>query len=144
MRGRVIPIVLALAAASLAIALVATRRDSGDSRDIAATTLGSRTQKAGEVTVEANLRQVDETGAAATVAFDTHAVELDLDVAAGATLTVGGTTWPTKAWDGDGPGGHHREGELRFATGGSLGGEAVLTITGLSEPVTFRWQLATR
>lgn len=141
MRGGLIRIVVVLAVAAVAVALVATRDGRGDA---STTTLGTRTQQAGAVDVEATLRRVDDAGAAATLEFDTHAVELDLDVAAAAMLSVGGTTWPTEAWDGDGPGGHHREGELRFAAGGSPDGEAVLTITGLSEPVTFRWQLPVR
>ena len=140
MRRRLIPMALAaIIAAAAVVAFVATR--GGSANDAEASQFGTRTQEAGEVTVEATLRRVDEAGAAAAVVFDTHAVELDLDVAGGGVLTIGGTPWPTVAWDGDGPGGHHREGELRFAPGGPAQGEAVLTIAGLSEPVTFRWQV---
>ena len=141
MRRRLIPFALAaIVAGAAVVTLVATR--GGDSADdTASSPFETRTQEAGEVTVEATLREVDETGAAAAIVFDTHAVELDLDVAGGAVLTVSGTAWPTEAWDGEGPGGHHREGELRFTAGGPPEGEAVLTIAGLSEPVTFRWQL---
>ena len=140
MRRRLIPMALAAMVAIVAVVAFVTTRGGG-ADDAEANTFGTRTHEAGEVTVEATLRRVDDAGAAAAVVFDTHAVALDLDVAGGAVLTVSGTAWPTEAWDGDGPGGHHREGELRFAAGGPPEGEAVLTIAGLSEPVTFRWQV---
>lgn len=136
---RLIPIAVAAAVVIAgAIAAVATR-DGGAGEDTPASRFATRADEAGEVTVEATLRRLDDTGAVAGVVFDTHAVELDLDVAAGATLTVGGVAWPAEAWDGDGPGGHHREGELRFTPAGPAGGDAVLRIAGLSEEVTFRW-----
>jgi hypothetical protein len=56
-----------------------------------------------------------------------------------ATLTVDGAAWPTSGWEGDGPGGHHREGELRFEARGPAEGDIVLSIDGLSEPFTSRW-----
>ena len=99
------------------------------------------TQESEGVTVVASLRELNGDGAAALVVFDTHSIELDLDIADGATLTVDGVAWPTETWDGDGPSGHHREGELRFSAAGPARGEAILTITGLPEPVTFRWPI---
>lgn len=143
MRRRLIAIGIAATAVAGAVALVATRGDGGNSAGgaSAGSTFETRTEDAGEVTVEATLVQLGDTGAVAEVVFDTHAVELDLDVAAGATLTVGGVAWPTGGWDGDGPGGHHREGELRFSAAGQAEGDAVLTLAGLSEPLTFRWPL---
>lgn len=139
MRRRLIPMVIAAAAIAAAIALVATRDDGGDTSDATASPFPTRTAEAGEVTVEATLLRLDADGATAKVVFDTHSVELDLDVADGATLTIGGTAWPTQGWNGDGAGGHHREGELRFDPAGPVDGEATLTIAGLDEPVTFRW-----
>jgi hypothetical protein len=68
-----------------------------------------------------------------------HTVDLDLDVAANAALTVDDTDWVDTTWDGAGPGGHHRQGTIRFTAGGRLSGDAVLTIGGLDEPVTVRW-----
>jgi len=139
-RRRLIPIMIAAAViAAAAVAVIAARDDGGSTGDTTSSPFPTRTAKAGEVTVEATLIRLDTEGATSTVVFDTHSVELDLDVATGATLTVGGTAWPTQGWDGDGPGGHHREGELRFDPAGPVEGEATLTITGLAEPVTFRW-----
>lgn len=143
MRRRLIAIGIAATAVAGAVALVATRGDAGNAAGgaSAGSTFETRTEDAGEVTVKATLLQLGDAGAVAEVVFDTHAVELDLDVAAGATLTVGGVAWPTGGWDGDGPGGHHREGELRFSAAGRAEGDAVLMLAGLSEPLTFRWPL---
>jgi hypothetical protein len=140
MRRRLISLTLAAAAVAGAVAFVATRDgDDSASSASAGASFATRTEDAGEVTVEATLRQLDGAGAIAQLVFDTHAMELDLDVAAGATLTVDGAAWPTSGWEGDGPGGHHREGELRFEAAGPAEGDAVLSIDGLSEPLTFRW-----
>lgn len=143
MRRRLIALGLAAAAVAGAVALAAARGDGGTPAGGASAGSASetRTADAGEVTVKATLVQLGDAGAVAEVVFDTHAVELDLDVAAGATLTVGGVAWPTGGWEGDGPGGHHREGELRFSAAGPAEGDAVLTLAGLSEPLTFRWPL---
>jgi len=138
-RRRLIPIAVAIAVLITGAIAVAATRDGGAGDDAPTSRFATRTADAGEVTVEATLRRLDDTGAVAAIVFDTHTVELDLDVAAGATLTVGGVAWPTEAWDGDGPGGHHREGELRFTPTGPADGDAVLTIGGLDEEVTFRW-----
>lgn len=137
MRRRLI-IAVAVAVAAGAVALVVTR-DGSAADDPGPSRFATRTQEAGPVTVRATLRRIDQAGATARIAFDTHTVDLDLDVVGAATLTVGDTTWPAERWDGDGPGGHHREGDLRFAAAGPPDGEAVLTVAGLSEPLAFRW-----
>lgn len=97
MRRRPIAIGIAATAVAGAVALVATRGDGGSSAGgaSAGSTFEARAEDAGEVTVKATLLRVDEAGAVAEVVFDTHAVELDLDVTAGATLTVGSVAWPT-------------------------------------------------
>lgn len=138
MRRRLIPIGVAAAVVIAGAFAVVSSRGDGGPGDTRASRLATRTAEAGEVTVQATLRRLDAGGAVADIVFDTHSVELDLDVGAGATFTVGGTAWPVEGWDGDGPGGHHREGELRFTAAGPAGGDAVLTIAGLSEEVTFR------
>ena len=128
MRRRLIALGLAAAAVAGAVALAATRGDGDPGGGASAgSPFETRTEDAGEVTVEATLVQLGDAGAVAEVVFDTHAVKLDLDVAAGATLTVGGVAWPTGGWEGDGPGGHHREGELLelFGVAYGMGEEAV-------------------
>ena len=137
MRRRLI-IAVAVAVAAGAVALVVTR-DGSAADDPGPSRFATRTLEAGPVTVQATLRRLDRAGATARIVLDTHAVELDLDVVAAATLTVGGTKWRAERWDGDGPGGHHRDGDLRFAAAGPPDGEAVLSIRGLSQPLEFRW-----
>lgn len=136
-------VVAALAVALLAVWGVVDRRDT----DTATTTEGSssalpaRSVAAGEVTVKIEPRRLDSGGATFKVTFDTHAVELDLDVADAARFVVDGTLWPVTGWSGDGPGGHHREGELRFRTAGPVGGTATLTLDGLPKRATASWEL---
>ncbi len=49
------------------------------------------------------------------VVFDTHSGSLDDDVLAAASLAdASGTAYQPLAWEGPGPGGHHREGVLVF------------------------------
>lgn len=134
--------IAAVVAAAMVVAL--TGRVRGQDKGVPASSFATRTAEAGPVTVKATLQRVDAGGAVAEVVLDTHAVDLDLDVAAGAALTVDEAVWPTEAWLGDGPGGHHREGELRFRAAGPVAGEARLTITGLDDPVTFRWSTKER
>ena len=106
--------------------------------------LPARTVEAGEVTVKIEPTGITSSGAAFKVVLDTHSVELDLDVAAGATLVVDGTEWPAATWDGPGAGGHHREGTLTFDAAGEPTGTAELTISGLDEPVEATWDLDAR
>lgn len=101
----------------------------------------TRTVEAGAVTVKITPQQVTGDGASFTVVFDTHSVDLDLDVADTAGLVVDGQEWTAATWDGAGPGGHHREGTLSFDAAGEPNGSAVLTIVGLPEPVQATWDL---
>lgn len=103
--------------------------------------LASKAVEAGDVTVKFTPERIDGDDAAFDVAFDTHSVELEVDIAAKAGLVVNGTAWTDAAWDGAGPGGHHRAGTLRFTAAGVAAGKAELTITGLPEPVRATWDL---
>ncbi len=115
----------------------ATRSDNG-----AAATFGpARTIEAGSVTVKLRLRQFNVDGAVFEIIFDTHDVELDQDMVQDAHLVVGETPWPTEEWSGDGLGGHHREGELRFSAAGPAEGVVTLSIDGLTEPVSATWDV---
>ena len=104
--------------------------------------LGLTSQKAaaGDIDIVVTPQQLDDRGAAFTVTLDTHTGALDADLTQ-STLAVGGSPWPGAAWDGDGPGGHHRTGRLSFGTGGRPNGAVVLTISGLPEPVRMTWTL---
>lgn len=134
---------LAWLAALVALAVVVLTACGGDGDDGpgSADRLPTRTVEVGEVTVKVTPVRIDRRDAEFKVAFDTHSVELDLDVADAARLTVGGTQWDGPVWDGDGPSGHHREGTLRFAARGDPTGTARLQIDGLADPVTTTWEL---
>ena len=145
--GRRTRVLLAMGVAAITLAAVlgvfAWRDTKGSGSPPAAKSrsLPSRTVAAGAVTVKIDARQLDAAGAVFKVSFDTHSVDLDQDMTRQARLTVGTTPWPVIGWSGDGPGGHHREGELRFGGGGPAAGTATLSIEGLPQPATVTWDL---
>lgn len=50
------------------------------------------------------------------IEFNTHSVELDFDIAKTASLIVNGDKVDfSSVWEGDAPGGHHRQGTLTFS-----------------------------
>ena len=78
------------------------------------------------------------------VVLDTHSGELNDDLVKAATLIddKSGRHAPVK-WEGAGPGGHHREGTLRFNAIAPRPESVELQILrpGESKPRSFRWQL---
>jgi hypothetical protein len=78
------------------------------------------------------------------VVLDTHSGELNDDLVKTATLIddKGGRHVPVK-WEGAGPGGHHREGTLRFNAIAPRPESVELQIQrpGESKPRSFRWQV---
>jgi len=126
---------------ALAIGVALLAACSRDDTPVPAAGPSAREVAAGEVNVTITPTRIDTEVAEFTVAFDTHTVDLDLDVAANAALTIDGTDWVDPTWDGARPGGHHRQGTIRFTAGGPASGHAVLTIGGLDEPVTASWTL---
>lgn len=79
-----------------------------------------------------------------TVVFDTHSGELEDDLLAAAVLVVDGRELQPISWDGPGPGGHHREGVLRFASAGEQPTDLELRLqrAGEDAPRVFRWKAA--
>ncbi|MGE0308046.1 MAG: hypothetical protein AB7N61_07255 [Acidimicrobiia bacterium] len=142
MRRRLIVIVAAVAILGIAAAIVASRGDNDSSDKPSVSGLPTRTVQIAGVTVKVEPEQLDAAGASFVITLDSHTVDLSADLA-GATLTVGEADWPVVGWTGDGPGGHHREGSLRFTPTGSATGTALLVITGFSEPVSTSWELGT-
>lgn len=124
--------------------LVLTGCGSDGDSDVATgspgTGLAARTVTAGEIDVTIEPAQLDAEGATFEIILDTHAVELSMDLTQ-ARLDVGGTAWEVAGWTGDGPSGHHREGQLRFTAAGPAEGTARLTLAGFSEPVEATWEL---
>jgi hypothetical protein len=141
MRRRLIPAAVALAVL-LGGGLVLASRGGDDGTPAADTGGGLETRalSAGEIDIKLEPRQLDDRGATFAVTLDTHSAELSMDLTA-AELEVAGTSWPVTGWDGDGPSGHHREGELRFEAAGLATGSARLTLPGFPEPVEVTWEL---
>jgi len=78
------------------------------------------------------------------IVLDTHSGDLSDDLLKTAVLLDGtGTQHVPVAWDGAGPGGHHREGVLKFKPLSPAPATIALQIkrAGEANPRTFRWQL---
>jgi len=78
------------------------------------------------------------------IVLDTHSGDLSDDLLKTAVLLDGtGTQHVPVAWDGAGPGGHHREGLLKFNAISPQPAAIELRIqrAGESKPRSFRWQL---
>jgi hypothetical protein len=79
-----------------------------------------------------------------TIVFDTHTQDLSDDPAQSAVLLDGkGNEFKPSAWDGAGPGGHHRQGVLKFnaITPQPESVELRIVRPGEAAPCVFRWQL---
>jgi hypothetical protein len=78
------------------------------------------------------------------VAYDTHTQDLSDDVPATAVLSDGkGREAKALGWEGARPGGHHREGILKFAAFDPVPAAVELRIArpGEAAPRTFRWSI---
>ncbi|MEK6591769.1 MAG: hypothetical protein AABZ67_01675 [Pseudomonadota bacterium] len=78
------------------------------------------------------------------IVLDTHSADLGDDLTKSAILIDGdGRRYTPVAWDGAGPGGHHREGVLRFKPISPRPQSVELQIArnGEAAPRAFRWQL---
>ena len=78
------------------------------------------------------------------VVFDTHSQDLKDDLLKAAVLVAdGGKPSSPTGWQGDGPGGHHREGILRFKPAAASPASVELRLQRPAEaaPRVFRWQL---
>ncbi len=120
-----------------AVAILVALRLTADGP--ASADLGTRTIKAGDVEVNVTAVSLAPAGARFRINLDTHAGSLDLDLAQSARLRVDGREAPPGVWSGAGPGGHHREGTLTFATPVNSGAVVNLTIAGLSNPAAAAW-----
>ena len=78
------------------------------------------------------------------IVLDTHSADLDDDLAKTAVLLAEPAVRQLPvAWEGAGPGGHHREGVLRFKSIAPMPQAIELRIQRAGEPAprSFRWQL---
>lgn len=101
--------------------------------------LPTTTVAAGTVQVQLTPVALNATGATFRVVLDTHSGSLDADLAAVSRLQVEGRAAAAPTWTGAPPGGHHREGTLRFGTPVPPGSRLELRIDGLPQPVSASW-----
>lgn len=98
---------------------IPAEKDEQKKSDSAATngsSLPTKTSAEGGMTVKVTPRNI-VSGSLVwefAVVLDTHTGALDTDLVSDATLVAGGKTYQPIRWDGDPPGGHHREGMLVF------------------------------
>jgi len=143
-------LILILTVSLFLVACAPTQKDSAVGTDIDDLT---RTEIQGEVTLKVTPLNLDNPGDILKfeVILDTHTLELDMDLAALATLTTdtGLTIQPT-LWDAP-KGGHHAEGTLAFPA--TLDGKSILdgvkqltlTISDIDNATsTFTWDLGTK
>ena len=108
--------------------------------------LGAQRSSAGGVTVDVTPQNLAASAKSwdFKVVLDTHAGDLNDDLVKAATLIddKGGRHVPVQ-WEGAGPGGHHREGVLKFKPVSPTPATVELQIkrVGEANPRSFRWQL---
>ena len=75
----------------------------------------TKTDEQGQVTVKVTLQTFSKNLWKFNIVFDTHSIELNEDIIQIAELIDSeGNVFKPIAWEGAGPGGHHREGVLTF------------------------------
>lgn len=126
---RILHVILGLLISVNAMAQLAAQKDTADGVTVAVTprTLGA----------DAKVWEF-------AVVFDTHSQDLSDDIARSALLLdERGKEFEPLAWEGAGPGGHHREGVLKFNAIAPRPRAVELRITrpGEAKPRSFRWQL---
>ena len=131
---------------NLKVFLVACVLAAAAALPAAAAELGTQKNTDRGVTVEATPQNPSDDGKSWNfkIVFDTHSQELSDDILKSAILLDSdGDRYAPIAWEGAGPGGHHREGVLRFQPLSSLPKVIELQIkrTGESAPRSFRWQI---
>lgn len=143
-------LILLLTVSLFLVACAPTQKDSAVGTD---TDNLTRTEIQGEVTLKITPLNLDNPGDTLEfeVVLDTHTLELDMDLAALATLTTDtGLTLQPTLWDAP-KGGHHAEGTLAFPA--TLDGKSILdgvkqltlTISDIDNATsTFTWDLGTK
>jgi hypothetical protein len=127
-----------LGVAAVIVVVAAGCSGSGEDR-AAASSWERQTLEVGRVEVQATPLTVDDRGIEIRLVFDTHTVTLDTDIPSAAWLVARDTEHRDGIWVGDGPGGHHREGVLRFPDAQPGEGGFELRLDGFDEPIAFRW-----
>jgi hypothetical protein len=113
---------------------------------VGAAELETRTSSAAGVTIKVTPKDVAPVSAswAFAVVLETHSRDLSDDLVKDSVLIdARGTRYAPVSWEGAPPGGHHREGVLRFKALGPAPGAFELQIRrpGESAARVFRWSL---
>jgi len=111
---------------------------------LAAADLPPQTSSQSGVIVKVTPRKLAGAAWEFEVVFDTHSQELKDDLLKAAVLVAdGGAPFSPAGWQGDGPGGHHRKGVLRFKPPAASPASVELRLQRPAEsaPRVFRWQL---
>ena len=96
---------------------VVTAGEAGKDLKITENILGTLVSSEDEVEVSVTPKKQSDDSWNFEVVLNTHSVELSDDLAKSSTLVdKNGNTHKALAWEGDPPGGHHREGVLKFST----------------------------
>ena len=108
--------------------------------------LDTRTSTSAGVTVKVTPKVLDANAGAweFAIVLDTHSQELSDDLIKTAVIVnAAGERYSPFAWEGAGPGGHHREGVLKFQAIKPAPRNVELRIhrAGESAPRVFRWEL---
>lgn len=106
--------------------------------------LKSQTSSEGSVTISVTPSKLANAGTwEFEITLDTHSVELDSDLTKAAILIADDKEYQPIAWDGDPPGGHHRNGILQFAPISQQPESIALKIRNIGgvEERDFIWQL---
>ena len=126
---RILPFVLGFLVSASALAQLAAQKDTANGVTVAVTP--------GSLAADAKLWDF-------AVVFDTHSQDLSDDVVKGATLIDNrGNEFRPLRWEGAAPGGHHREGVLKFSAISPRPQAVELRIArpGEAKPRSFRWDL---
>src|SRR3989338_7168720 len=88
---------------------------SAPTKQVFQNTLATKTDSRGEVDFESTPKNIQKDVFEFEIVMDTHSVALDQDMAAVSKLIDDKSSeYKPTSWKGDGPGGHHRSGILRF------------------------------
>ena len=109
-------------------------------------TLAAQTDQDGGVTVKVTPRNIDRSAAVweFAVVLDTHTQDLSYDLTRSAVLIdAQGVRHRPLGWEGAAPGGHHREGILKFKPFPPEVKTVTLELSGIGGTAvrTFRWHL---
>lgn len=135
---------LTVIAALLFVLLLAAPGCGDEEPAPTSTGLDKQSAARNEVTVTATPVSTGDAGQewVFTVVFDTHSVDLTQDPAQSAVLVADGREYRPLAWEGPGPGGHHREGRLRFPAISPPPENIELRLEGINgADFSFEWSL---